>query len=473
MKASDNMHSPGYVSLDYTLYDLYDLDGGSASKIVLVFFSPFVENLQLGSDDPPKTRFLYDSWDIGFGGHEDASLQQQVLPQRYGYTAGQIPVIFANSQSPSYCASQCNNYDPSDFFRTFHKIHEKQRPIAKIAPSLADITIPHDCQISVLHPSERLSHLPHTIHPDNHYELLSKRGLAMSNLPMPKSMVIDSTWTPDLALDGVCLQAEIERMLKNIDAHPVPYILKLPQTVSGMGTFKVSSEEDRKALRAHLHPWLFHVLKLVNRSNQHLWSSSLVIQEFIQGSTMSLSLFVTKKGRAVFITCSDQIFDKNGQWIGGMVSYKRQGSLEKEYLTTSTKIAQFLHKKGYYGPAGADVLTDEFGSQYVVDLNVRLTGTYHFGPLQGHFTQKGLWEAMTLKLYLRCSQKGFEGAFDEELRNGSIIIMGWAENETKDRCYGVFTLGAEDILLLKELAQKVMDYGAGSETLCTLKCDRI
>ncbi|GAB1207945.1 hypothetical protein APSETT445_006682 [Aspergillus pseudonomiae] len=456
------MHCQDYISLDYTLHDLYGLDGGNGSNIALVLFNPFIGDSQLRSVDPPNERFVYDSCCDPDSGDDDenARLEQQVLPQRYGYTAGKIPVICTDVQKPGCCASQCNSCGPSDLFRVFQKLRESQRPIGKLVPSLADISIPQDCLVSVIAPSEDLSHLPHTINPDDHYELLSKRGLALSGLPMPKTMVVDSRWTPDLSLNGACLQTEIQRMLKYIDMYPAPYMVKLPQTVSGKGAFKVSSEGDRRALRTRLHLWLRHALKKVNASNQHLHHSSLVFQEFIQGSTMSLSLFVTKSGRPVFVTCSDQIFDKTGEWVGGTVSYDRQALLEKEYSIISKKVAQFLHGRGYYGPAGADVLTDECGRQYIVDLNVRPTGTYHFGPLKGHFTKRGLWEAMTLKIYLECSQAEFEDGFKEELRNGNIIIMGWAESESKNRSYSIFTLGAKDTSSLEQLAQSITTWGA-------------
>ncbi|KAE8143878.1 solid-state culture-specific ATP-grasp domain protein [Aspergillus pseudotamarii] len=454
------MRRPGFVSLDYTLHDLYNLDGGSASKIVLVFFPPFTENPRLGSGGPPRERFVYDSfWELGSRQHENSALDQQVLPQRYGYTAGKIPVIGIDSQKRgSYCASEHNDYSTSNLFRSFQKIHESQRPIGKIVRCFADITVPPEGRISVIAPSDNFSHLLHTIDPDIHYRLASKRGLAMSNLPMPKTMVVDPTWNADLVSDEAYFQTDIQRMVNCIDAHPVPYILKLPQTISGMGTFKVFNEKDKEALRARLCPWLQHMLRRINKSNQHLFPGSLVVQEFIRGSTMSLSIFVTKKGRAVFVTCSDQIFNEKGEWTGGTVSYKRQSSLEKEYSEVATKVAQFLHDNGYYGPAGADVLTDESGNKYVVDLNVRLTGTYHFGPLQGHFTQRGLWEAMMLKYYFLCSQEVFEKAFEEELQNGRVIIIGWAQDETKDRSYGAITLGAEDELSLQQLAQRIQSY---------------
>lgn len=455
-RTSGSMDLDRHIHLDYTLYDLYSLDDGCASNIVLVLYLP----TQCNSRGTSQGRFIYGSWDVHSHDQDHTLLENILLQLRYGYMTGPIPLIF-----PSFRSHDDNdpgpNLDNLYNFEAFEKLRVDQRPVCKIARSPDDIMLPPDCRITVLVPTDSLLHLPHTIHPDVHYDLLSKRGLALSNLSMPKTAIIDPAWSPDVFLkDGVSLDAEIERILTLIDSHRLPFVLKMSQTFAGLGVLKLCKEEDRSAARTRLRSWLQLVLRWITPSNQHLQPCSLILQEFIQGSAVSLSLFVTRKGRAFFVACCDQLFDADGQWAGGKISYKKQPALEKEYSEISANIARFLHEKGYHGPAGADVMTDEFGNQYVVDLNVRLTGTHNLGPLRGHFTQRGLWEAMAMKCNFRRSQEAFERDFDTELRNGSMIIMGWVRNETKDHgCVG-FTLGGEDPSSLQELSQKIRNYAA-------------
>src|SRR6202043_1250702 len=72
---------------------------------------------------------------------------------------------------------------------------------------------------------------------DTHYEILSKRGLAVSDLPNPKSVLLD------FETRGQVTEFEKkmhdEKVFRAVQGCQLPFVVKLQQTISGYGTFVV------------------------------------------------------------------------------------------------------------------------------------------------------------------------------------------------------------------------------------------
>ena len=137
--------------------------------------------------------------------------------------------------------------------------------------------------------------------------LLSKRGLALSGLPTPPTQIIDTCFIG--SEDPMLLKQSIAQMVDSIDKHQLPFMVKLPQSISGMGNFAISTETERDQVKALFTAQLGAMLQQLNRFNHHLYPCSMVLQDFITGPVVALSLFVTKRGQARFIACCEQLFD--------------------------------------------------------------------------------------------------------------------------------------------------------------------
>ncbi|KAJ6011099.1 hypothetical protein N7451_002511 [Penicillium sp. IBT 35674x] len=242
-----------------------------------------------------------------------------------------------------------------------------QRPIVRFAESPESIKLDLDAKIAVLLPTDCLSHLSHLTCPETHNEILSKRGLAVSGLPTPPSRVIDTIFID--YKDPTQLAEEIARMILPIEQHQVPFMVKLPRSISGIGTFAVTSESDRMRIKAMLTTQLYLMLRQLNQTNRHLHPCSIVLQDFVDGPVVALSLFVTKTGQPMFVACCEQSFDNHSHWIGGSVSYRHQAGFQKTFSAPIGKVAASLHRKGYHGPAGVDIVTDQqSGEQLVIEI---------------------------------------------------------------------------------------------------------
>ena len=108
------------------------------------------------------------------------------------------------------------------------------------------------------------------------------------------------------------------------------------------------------------------------------------------------------------------------------------------------KMGAFLHSYGYYGPVGADVLEspnlrDGMAASdfYVVDLNVRVSGSLNLVLLKNHlFEQRGLRHAISFFVKSDHDRDHLISKFQRQFEEGRIIITAWYCSE------GVGTGGA-------------------------------
>lgn len=449
------MASNALITLDYTLCDLYRLDNKGTSLPILIFHrlaakahqttlpTKFIYHPDLKTTDTTIEQGLID-------------LELRTLPQRYGFSAGRMPLIMPKFDADYGSVSKADPSYQADAYNTFTKLRRDQQPIVRF--SMNPIYMAPSDVIAVAEPSDFLSHLPHLVDPEMHYEILSKRGLALSGLPTPSSTVIDPLIRPEHVQDDAQLKQEITRMTQVIDTRRAPFVVKLSQSFSSRGVFEVSSDDEKAQVKEILSNQLRVTLAKLNPTNHHLYPSSLVLQDYIAGTTMALSLFVTQKGRLIFIACCKQQFNKQGHWAGASISYANQASLHKMYAQTMEKVAQFLHCKGYHGPAGVDIITNTSGQQFIVDINARVTGSYHLGPLAGHFLQRGLSMAAAITGYFPCSRTAFEGAFAVEIWQGALVITGWLYEDSMQMSYGSITVAGRDSSAMEMVLVKVRSF---------------
>jgi hypothetical protein len=440
------------VSLDYTMYDLYAVDNDGNTRPDL-FYYPFGFKV----DESLPVKFVYNfglETEMKSTADPNALMEMVVrgLAQRYGFFAGKLHIILPistfgdNKESPNQVELE----------RTFSQMRNDQIPSLSFVTSPADIVLSPEPGIAVVVPTDSILTIPHVVDPETHYELLSKRGLAVSGLPTPPTAVIDAEIGPDDIQDPQQLRQTMQRMLKPLETYHIPFFVKLNQSVSGKGVFAVISEAHREQIKKILGGQLQEMLRQINGTNSHLYPSSFILQDFIPGKVVALSMFITQKGRAIFNACCQQRFDSRGYWIGGQISYPEQEALKQKYTDTMSQIAKYLYQRGYYGPAGADIVTGDDGKHYTIDLNVRVTGTHPLGPLAGHFTQRGMKKATMITEYFTCSRSDFERAFKAEIADGALIICSWVREEAIGLSHGGVTIGGADDEKLESLMARVL-----------------
>ena len=442
------------IELDLTLKQLYDLDPASHGEVYLAYVIPTAQ-VQMTSGIPISTKYAYQD-PLSY---KDSDLQArifaQVVPQLFGIIAGKMNLIMFDLD-----AEHGQGFDPQpriDTADVMDQFAEHQRPFTTYIKKASDIVLPPKAVLAVSNPMDCLEHLPAAVQPEVHYRALSKRELAFSGLPTPPSILVDTVLDVDQVQDSSLRAIEVTRMLHFIKEKALPYVVKLPQALSGQGTFLIRNEPDRFEALAVLRPEVDRMLLQLNQTNNHLNPTSFVIQEMVAGSAMAISLFVTKSGEPIVTSCCDQFIDPSGHWDGGHIKYPQQARLKAEYMPIANTIATYMHSIGYYGPLGADIVTDSDGKHLIIDLNTRVTGSHPLGFMKGYFSAKRGFHnaAVFFPLFLNVTMKEFKHRFRVECEQGRIVVAGWCHERGGNSSVTTIIIAGEDQARLGALAERV------------------
>ena len=94
---------------------------------------------------------------------------------------------------------------------------------------------------------------------------------------------------------------------------------------------------------------------------------------------------------------------------------------------------------------------------WIIDLNVRMTGSLTLAFLRGHFSERrGLHEAsITQRFRFKHKRDDFRKLFAYEIAVGKLIIVAWFYDTVSDFSWGNMVVGAEDEQCLKTLMEKI------------------
>lgn len=445
------------IELDCTLKQLYDLDSTNDGPIYLVYAIP-TATVQMSRGIPISTKYAYQDPLA----HKDTDIQAriftQVVPQLFGMIAGKMNLIMFDLDA----SESSHNIDPQariDTAEVMEQLAEHQRPMTMYVRNASDIVLPPTALLAVANPMDCLEHIPATVPAESHYRALSKRDLVLSGLLTPPSVIVDTILDADQVLDPSLRAAEVSRMLHTIEEKPPSYVVKLPQALSGQGTFLIRNKAERSEALAVLGPEVDRMLRQLNRANSHLHPASFILQEMVAGSAMAISLFVPKSGDPVMTSCCNQFIDASGHWDGGHISYSQQHHLRVEYMPVAKAIATYVQRLGYYGPLGADVMTGLDGEHLVIDLNTRVTGSHPLGFMKGYFSvTRGFNDAAVFfPLFLGVSLSEFKQRFAAELAQGRIVIAGWCHERGGKGSVSTIIIAGEDQARLGALAERVKE----------------
>ncbi|KAL9628511.1 MAG: hypothetical protein Q9164_007245, partial [Protoblastenia rupestris] len=252
------------IELTTTLDELYSLDGGSSDDVALVYAFPYPT--QLAASLPVSHKYAYQGpRTIKLSADTMARFFLGCLAQYYGFIAGPMDLYLfdldktkAEIADDSIKSKKAIPTHRTDAERVLQDLQTSQQPklhFVKDSKTVATI----DKKKAVITPMDFLDGHDPLVDQDAHWNLLSKRTLALSDLPSPPTEVIDSILRADdqtILNEEAVLEKEIDRMLKRIASRPLPFVVKLPQGLGGHAVFMITEEEKRQScltlLRAEL-----------------------------------------------------------------------------------------------------------------------------------------------------------------------------------------------------------------------------
>ncbi|KAL0468834.1 hypothetical protein QR685DRAFT_445226 [Neurospora intermedia] len=443
-----------------------------------------------------------------------------LIPQRDAFITGgpHTPTIFFNV-SPGSALQEA--HDRHEAEATIAVLSPEQRPKLVFCSGPAEIPVKElgidRLAVKVMLDDLERKGYPLVVNQETQWFLNSKAGLAESGLPTPRAEVVDvEGFVPPLA-GGECCEVcraeddvvgkggmgfvpagckgargrwmgeQMKRIVESVDARQAPFVFKTQQTFGGAGTWVVSDEEKKRELVKKLMDdetgVLRKLLSQVTAKNQQMKPGSVVLSEMVRDPVgdYGVTFLVRKGGEATFLAASEQMINEDNAWIGSTINYARQERLKEKFEGIMRQTAEWVGKHGYIGPVGIDVLetTDipkdelvqgngissvdgERTAQYIVDLNVRTSGSLALPLLKGHFTSRGVTCASSFSTTLRGSRKQFMETWREEFETGRMLIMAWYEDDTGSEekeveSIGDVVVGGKDEKDLQNLMKRVRE----------------
>lgn len=242
-----------------------------------------------------------------------------------------------------------------------------------------------------LFPHESLSPRQQVIDPDTNYSLHSKEVIAQIDCP----------------------QAPV---LERVAA---PCIVKLSHGYAGLGNFVIRDAKDEVEMRRQLAT--------------HWPAATVVINSIIDDivGDYGVQFYLRKNGSLVWLGLTEQHFDSNRKWCGGTFSLNLQSQLFESLAAIMEPVGEHLHRHGYFGLVGVDVLRDSADRCFVVDVNPRLTGITPFLMASRIFARE---EGLNEGIYQASCR--FWGSFEqlidlaETARDARIVVMSAFQETT-------------------------------------------
>ncbi|KAF3014064.1 hypothetical protein E8E14_012234 [Neopestalotiopsis sp. 37M] len=257
--------------------------------------------------------------------------------------------------------------------------------------------------IVVPFPHDWCASLPHAVDPDRHYLFHSKAYLSRLPVNVPRQEIF--------SLD--------DQLLCDLRVQPAPFVVKSTHGQYNTGTWVVTSEAERREMLDALDK----LRKPVDGSVP--WAQDMLVTEFIDAThNYCVHFFVGRTGRSAFMGVTEQCLDRGGRWRG-TIQYERQDALKVLFDDITASLAEGLAADGYIGPAGADILIDRAGKQWLIDLNPRINGGTPLCLMNQHLSVKRHLHHATLIVAVQFvgSPAKFSAAIESQLHQGYIIIL--------------------------------------------------
>lgn len=490
------------IQLDTTLTELYQTHCPSLKdKRIAHIFCGTTCAADLSQAFPRNRKYVYQDSafnDASFSekSEEDirrllASKYLSLVPQRDSFIAGKAPVIFFHSGS-----TQAEiEHDRRETEKTHAAIHGRQRPeiiqcsgprdFAEVATAAgiqgfsSKLILDH---IAHAHPkSDSEDTIGMLVDADMHWTVNSKEALANSGLPTPASEIVEVQGYCPMAsqccetcsastshhVSPNCtgpreewLRRELDKIVSATERCKLPFVFKNQQSFGGSGTYVVPDEAKRKEVLAEMSDGgIFRrMLSHITSENVHLRPGTVLLTSMVEDviADIGVTFFVSEAGAAIFLAASEQMIDPaTASWIGSKISYTHQNDLRKKFGDITDRIASWLHKQGYMGPAGADILETRAGDFQIVDLNVRTSGSLCLPLMREHFTSRGFMSATSISITIPQSREEFCEKWREEVESGQLCILAWYEDEYAGKSFGDVVVGAEDEERLSEVLERV------------------
>ena len=266
-------------------------------------------------------------------------------------------------------------------------------------------------------PLENLPRDQHLIDPDEHYRAFDKTFIPEIPCPQPEVIGMYNAasgrqYKVVTCTDGKCVDLFTG---DGIDEF-LPCVVKASHSDAGNGTFLIHSVgEYREAVQTIRH-------------NEPL--GNILVTKMVPNIKIDCTchMYISKNGDLKFIGFNEQMID-NGYYKGGFIDMRpeEQHKLQTLLAPSMTQVKDKLLQIGYFGVCSVDILVDQAGDLYVIDINPRVGFGFIMASLMSLMTARG-WTHALYPCEVTCQGQLSRLLVDlKGCTSGDILITGHME----------------------------------------------
>ncbi|KAK3710525.1 hypothetical protein QZH41_000857 [Actinostola sp. cb2023] len=277
-----------------------------------------------------------------------------------------------------------------------------------------------DSKLITLYPLQWLPREKHAVDPDVHHMILSKNTIPEMGARCPQHM--------------------------SLYDYTVPCMIKVSHGYSGRGTYMAKTKSQAE--------------KIISQIQSEIRCPEPCISEVIEGITGNycVQFFLHKNGEIEWLGCANQVVTEDFGWNGGNVNWNEQDELKKKLYSTVMPVKEYLHKHGYFGVVGIDVLSSKEG-HFVVDVNARVNGSTTLLLIAPHMAAQGFPMSALLEIpKVKGNEIEVMKRFDEIncLGEGMVINLASVEAEDGKTCDGHVCMFAKTEARIKNIHNQII-----------------
>jgi len=290
-------------------------------------------------------------------------------------------------------------------------------------PDLRDLTTEDtgDSKLITLFPLQCYPKEKHGHDPDMHYKVLSKNCIPEMGANSPHHMTKED--------------------------YTVPCFIKVSHSHSGNGTYKAKTREQAQKIIKYI------------RDEVHCTEPSISeVVDDITGNYCA-QFYLRKNGTIRWLGVTIQNITEDFDYNGNYCNWNEQMALKKKLYSSVMPVKEYLHKKGYFGIIGVDVLTSKSGN-YVIDVNPRINGSTKLVIMAPHLAARGFPTSTMVPIpNIRGNEIEMMRMFDKinRLGEGLVINLTSFESPGGKTCDGHVVMFAKDEDGIKNLRNHIVN----------------
>ena len=268
-------------------------------------------------------------------------------------------------------------------------------------------------------PLENLPRDQHLIDPDVHYRAFDKTFIPEITCAQPEVIGIYDAASDEQRRTATRENGENVDILSGEGVNEyLPCIVKATHSDAGYASYIINDMGE------------YHQAVDTIRKREPL--SSILVTKLVENIMLDCAchMYIHQNGDVKFLSINEQMIE-NAFFKGGFIDMRPEAQKKLQTLMAPalTQVKDKLHQIGYFGVCSVDILVDQAGDLYVIDINPRIGFGFIMASLKSIMTARGWTHALSPSTVTHQGSLAQLISDVKQCTDGEILIVGFSETK--------------------------------------------